>query len=127
MNEPQAHRTRRRRSREEAERLVVEYEQSGLTRRIFCRQHGISLATLDNYRRQRTCAPCQVPDATPATAITSAVRLVPVELVERSPLHGKAANSASIYIEMARGRRIAVTAGFDAATLTRLIAVLERA
>jgi hypothetical protein len=100
----------------------MEYEQSGLTRCVFCRQHGISLATLDNYRRQRACASSQAQDATPA------VRLVPVELVERSPLYGKtAANSASIYIEMARDRRIAVTAGFDAATLTRLIAVLEQA
>jgi hypothetical protein len=50
MNEPQVHRTSRRRSREEADRLVMEYEQSGLTRRAFCHRHGLSTATLDNYR-----------------------------------------------------------------------------
>jgi hypothetical protein len=110
----------------------MEYEQSGLTRRVFCRQHGISLATLDNYRRQRACAPSQAQDSAPvsisSSASSSAVTFVPVELVERSSLHRQTAgNGASIYIELARGRRIAVTAGFDAATLTRLIAVLEQA
>ena len=39
---------RRRRSREEADRLVLEYECSGMTREAFCRQHGLSAATLDN-------------------------------------------------------------------------------
>jgi hypothetical protein len=32
-----------------------------------------------------------------------------------------------LLVELAGGRRIAVPAGFDAATLTRLIAVLEQA
>jgi hypothetical protein len=41
----------RRRSRSEALRLAFEYEQSGLTRRAFSQQHGISLASLDNYRK----------------------------------------------------------------------------
>ena len=128
MYETEAHRPRRRRSREEADRLVIEYEQSGLTRRVFSRQHGISLATLDNYRRQRACGPGLAPDAGPAAASASAVTFVPVELVERSSLHSQTAgNGANLYIEMASGRRIAVTAGFDAVTLTRLIAVLEQA
>jgi hypothetical protein len=38
-----------------------------------------------------------------------------------------ASDGASLHLELAGGRRIAVTAGFDAATLTRLIAVLEQA
>jgi hypothetical protein len=106
----------------------MEYEQSGLTRRAFCQQHGISFATLDNYRRQRARAPRQAQDAAPAAAITSAVTFVPVELVERSSLHRQTAGDGAIlHIELASGRRIAVTAGFDAATLTRLIAVLEQA
>ena len=106
----------------------MEYEQSGLTRRVFCRQHGISLATLDNYRRQRGCGPGQAEDSAPAAINSSAVTFVPVELVERSSLHRQTAGiGASIYIELVSGRRIAVTAGFDATTLTRLIAVLEQA
>ena len=126
MNESQAHRTRRRRSRVEADRLVSEFEQSGLTRRIFCRQHGLSLATLDNYRRQRASGPGQAQDSASAPISAPACPLVPVELVERSSPHRLMANDgANIHIELVGGRRIAVTAGFDAATLTRLIAVLE--
>src|ERR1019366_5806951 len=113
MDETQAHRIRRRRSREEADRLVLEYEQSGLTRRIYCRQHGLSLATLDSYRRRRSCGSGQAKDAAPATAIASAVTFVPVELVERSPLHRRPADSAaSLHIELANGRRICVSCGF---------------
>ena len=108
--------------------MVLEYEQSGLTRRVFCSEHGLSLATLDNYRRQRVCAPSQAPDAAPAAISASAVTFVPVELVERSsPRRQTADDGANLHIELAGGRRIAVTAGFDAGTLTRLIAVLEQA
>jgi len=128
MDETQAHRTGRRRSREEADRLVMEYEQSGLTRRIFCRQHELSLATLDNYRRQRACSSDHAQYAAPAPASAPAATFVPVELVERSLPHRQTADDgASLHIELAGGRRIAVTTGFDAATLTRLIAVLEQA
>jgi len=128
MSEQQAHRTRRRRSREEADRLVMEFEQSGLTRRIFCRQHGLCVATLGNYRRQRAYGPGQAQDAAPAPTSCPAFTFVPVELVERSSPHRQTADDvASLHIELAGKRRIAVTAGFDAATLTRLIAVLEQA
>ena len=128
MSEPQAHRTRRRRSREDADRLVMEYEQSGLTRRTFCRQHGLSLATLDKYRRQFACDPGHARASTPASMSAPAVTFVPVELVERSSPHRQTANDgASLHIELVGGRRIAVTVGFDAATLTRLITVLEQA
>jgi len=106
----------------------MEFEQSGLTRRIFCRQHGLSPATLDNYRKRRTCSPSQAQDAVSATTSGPAVRLVPVELVERSSSHRQmAVDGASLHIELAGGRRIAVTAGFEAATLTRLLAVLDEA
>jgi transposase-like protein len=49
---------RRRRSREAAERLVLEFAQSGLTRRDFCARHGLSVAALDQYRKRgRTLEP----------------------------------------------------------------------
>ena len=106
----------------------MEYEQSGLTRRVFCRQHGLSLATLDNYRRQRACGPGQAQDAACAPTSASAVTFIPVELVERSSPHRPMADDgARLHIELAGGRRIAVTAGFDTVTLTRLIAVLGQA
>lgn len=42
----------RRRSREEAELLVLEYKRSGMTRGAFCSHHGLSAATLDKYRKR---------------------------------------------------------------------------
>ena len=49
----QAVRIRRRRSRAEVERLVAEYEASGLDRSAFCQQRGLSLSTLARYRRRQ--------------------------------------------------------------------------
>jgi hypothetical protein len=43
---------RKRRSRAEVEKLVGEYEASGLTRDGFCQQHGVSVEALDKYRRR---------------------------------------------------------------------------
>jgi hypothetical protein len=40
---------KRRRSRAEVERLVGEYEASGLGRTAFCQQRGLSLSTLPNF------------------------------------------------------------------------------
>ena len=45
---------RRRRSRAEAEQLVVEYEASGMSRAEFCQKQGLSLATLARYRKRRS-------------------------------------------------------------------------
>src|ERR1017187_5940156 len=44
---------RRRRSRGEAEQAVAEYEASALSRADFCRQRGLSLATLARYRKRQ--------------------------------------------------------------------------
>jgi signal recognition particle GTPase len=51
--------------------------------------------------------------------------LARVEFVEKSATHPE--QHDPLLVELAGGRRIAVSAGFDAATLTRLIAVLEQA
>jgi transposase-like protein len=47
MNGKQMDGVRQRRSREEVERLVDEYETSGLGRQEFCNKHGLSLSTLN--------------------------------------------------------------------------------
>ena len=44
------------RSREAAEELVREFEASGLSRKDFCAQRGLSLGTLDLYRKRRRVA-----------------------------------------------------------------------
>jgi transposase-like protein len=122
MTEPQEHKVRRRRSREEAARLVLEYEQSGLTRQAFCRRHGLSLATLDNYRKRSASVGEAVPDGA-----SHSITFIPLELVEQPAVaRPEARQGATLFVELAGGRRIGVVGGFDALTLTRLIAVLER-
>jgi hypothetical protein len=111
----------RRRSRSEALRLAFEYEQSGLTRRAFSRQHGISLASLDNYRKLRGGHSSSMQSS--ATALD----LVPVELIDGVSPAQPQDPDAGICLVLSKGRRISITTGFDAATLVRLVAVLEQA
>ena len=101
----------RRRGRAEADRLVSEFEQSGMTRTAFCRVRGIAAHTLDYYRRMRRGRA----QATP--------QLLPVELVESLP-HGSS-QGPLLRVELANGRRVLVEAGFDAALLRRVVAALE--
>jgi hypothetical protein len=110
---------RRRRNRGEIEQLVKAYEQSGLTRHAFCVQHGLSVATLDKYRQRSRRMERQ----------TDLNRIVPVELVRSHSLNSSATVSGdgALYLELARGRRIAVNCGFDATTLLRLVTTLEEA
>lgn len=137
MSEVSGVAVRRRRSREEAERLALEFAQSGLTRRVFCAQHGLSVAALDQYRRRgRTLEP-------PPTQQQSAPsqgfqrqgfvagvenRILPVEIVRRTaPVCASAVErDRALWVELANGRRIEVMHGFDASTLERLVAVLEK-
>ena len=94
-----------RRSREEAERLVREYERSRMTRRAFCEAQGIAPHTLDYYRRRHGGA---------ARAETG--QLLPVQLVGPLPARG-----AHLRVELGNGRRIAIEEGFDALLLQRLL------
>jgi len=108
---------RRRFSREEAKQLVGEYEASGLTRQTFCAGRGLSVAALDKYRRQ-------VAAATQRTA-SSEGRLVTVEVM---PGNSASKVGTALYVrvgERAPDRRWEWI--FDAATLERLLAVLEQA
>ena len=107
---------RRHRSRVEADRLAVEFEQSGLTRQAFCAQHGLPVRTLTRYCKRRR-------PETPAAAS----RILPVEFVSSGappPLTG--VSRGGLWVELGNGRRIAVAQGFDAPTLERLVAVLEQ-
>jgi hypothetical protein len=113
---------RRRRSRVEADRLVLEFERSGLTRQTFCAQHGLSVAALDKYRRR-----CAL-NRQPTQPRSSVNRILPVEFVGGiAPARASGAESCrTLCVELANGRRIEVADGFDASTLERLVAVLEK-
>jgi len=110
---------RRRRSRVEAERLVLEFERSGLSRRAFCAQHGLSVPSLDQYRKR-----CRdVISSSPGRRLwrTGFFRW------SLSSLGHCGGELAVIAVELANGRRIEVAPGFDGSTLERLVAVLEKA
>ena len=132
MMEPREYRQRRHRSREEAVRLVMEFEQSGLTRQAFCRKYGLSPATLDYYRKRRASGASARSVVSPSTPSLAGVTLVPLEISEHSVTQSVIAgnetgNGATLFVELASGRRVGVVGGFDASTLRRLIAVLEQA
>jgi hypothetical protein len=95
--------------REEAERLVREYEQSKMRRAAFCQARGIAPHTLDYYRRKHG-----------SRERAEIGQLLPVQLVGALPARG-----SHLRVELENGRRIAVEEGFDAQLLRRLIAVLE--
>jgi transposase-like protein len=132
MMEPQEHRQNRRRSREEAVRFVMEFEQSGLTRQAFCLKHGLSPATLDYYRKRGASGASARSVVSPSTPSLPGVTLVPVEVSEYSVTQSVIAgnetcNGATLFVELASGRCVGVVSCFDAGTLRRLIAVLEQA
>ena len=106
---------RRRRSRAEAELLAREFEASGLTRRAFCSQHGLSVAALDKYRQQQV-----------RRIAERGGRMVPVEVV--TGLATPSSHSGSeLWLELPNGWRIGVGSSFDGATLKRLVAALVEA
>ena len=97
------------RRRVNGERLVREFEQSRMTRKVFCRVQGIALHTLDYYRHKHR-----------SQKQRSAGQLVPVQLVGPLPSKG-----SHLRVELGNGRRIAVEEGFDVLLLKRLVAALE--
>jgi hypothetical protein len=137
MSESSGVSVRRRRSKVEFERLVLEFERSGLTRQAFCVHHGLSVAALDKYRRRCRTWEHQPAPAQAATnrgpqrqVLVAGVenRILPVELVNSAaPSRACAVDSCrALWVELANGRRIEVAHGFDASTLERLVIVLEK-
>jgi hypothetical protein len=120
-------RVQQRRSRAEAEQLVDAFECSGLGRREFCQKHDVAVGTLDFWRKRRRQERGAVADnrlrarkVRAMAEVASSSRLVAVELAGT-------ATSGRLAVVLSRGRRVEVSEGFDAATLERLLAVLEQA
>jgi transposase-like protein len=108
----------RRRSSAEIRRLVEEFVQSGLRQSEFCRQRGVVLNTLKRYLKRDRDRKVQKSKA-------GGGALVAVEVTAASPAQSREPHS-SLAVVLSSGRRIEVGERFDAATLARLVAVLER-
>jgi len=96
--------------------LVAEYEASGLGRQEFCDKQGLSLSTLNRYRKRQQLG----------TETTTPSRLIPVE-ISRSRQAEASQPSGELLVWLDSGRRIEVRGGFDAKVLQQLIRVLEQA
>jgi len=111
-------RVQRRRSRAEADRLVEEFEQSGLGRKEFSAAHGLCVHTLDAWRKRIAQSRIQE-------------KIIPVEIVEdgkaalSSMRGGRVSRSGQFRVVLTDGVRVEVEPGFDAAELRRLIAALR--
>jgi hypothetical protein len=115
MNAKQIEGVRRRRTRAEVEKLVSEYEASGLRQQQFCEEHGLSLSTLNRHRKRKQRGP-ETPTHT---------RLIPVEISEKQ--RDVTRQGGELVVWLSSGRRIEVRGGFDPKVLEQLVRVLERA
>lgn len=105
---------KRRRTAAEIEQIVREFENSGLNRNQFCRQRGLTFGVLNRGLRRRQAGCCA----------GGGDGLIAVE-VAGNARDAEPSSSCGLAVVLGRGRRIAVNAGFDAATLQRLVHVLE--
>ena len=106
---------KRRRTAAELEQIVREFESSGLNRSQFCQQKGLTWAVLNRYLRRLQ---------TRGGSGVSQEGLIAVELADNQ-LGAERSGSGGPAVVLGRGRRIAVSPGFDAVTLQRLVQVLE--
>ena len=109
------------------EQLVDAFEASGLRRREFCQKHDVAVWTLDFWRKRRrqkrgvvASHQLEARKEHAGVEVASSGRLVAVELAGT-------ATSGRLTVVLPRGRRVEVSEGFDAATLERLLGVLEQA
>jgi len=105
---------RRRRTRAEVQQTLAEFLSSGMNHEEFCSSRGICRSTLYRYLRKQHSPQKLAP----------ANQLVPVELVDVGGATGN--RCVGLAVVIGNGRRIEVGQAFDAATLKRLLAVLDQ-
>jgi hypothetical protein len=104
----------KRRSREEIQRLMLEFESSGSRQNEFCRKHGLALSTLQRRLKKRRLDQGEAKSS----------RLVAVELASKRR-DGNNRTLCALEVVLASGRRIEVRRDFDSETLLRVVEVLE--
>jgi len=95
----------------EVERIIADFERSGMRRREYCERHGIALPTLDWYRRR-------------VRASRSSTHLVPVK-IENSAIPSPATGTAppGFTLVLGNGCRIETGWNFSDEALVRLIRI----
>src|SRR5947209_8294602 len=89
------------------QRMVRRWERGGLSVRAFCQEEGVSEPSFYDWRRRLARRDAEV-------------QFIPVEVVPEP-------TAAELELVLDGGRRLRIGPGFDAATLQRLLAVLEEA
>ena len=108
--------TAKRRTREEIRQVVAEFATSGMQGSEFCRSRGISRSTLDRHLRKQRAQ---------AQGRRAGHRLLAVE-VRAGSGENRAGNSGGLVVALSSGHRIEVNRDFDAATLERVLMVLDK-
>jgi lambda repressor-like predicted transcriptional regulator len=108
--------------------VVTQWRASGLSQKEFCRRRGISDRALNNWLykspyRERVARILTARSQDKLDAET--LRFLPVAVLSATPDTDSRSSCATIEIVLPSGPRIAVTPGFDAETLRRVVAVLE--
>jgi hypothetical protein len=102
------------RSAEQVEQLMREYEASGLTRREYCERIGMPMSTFDYYRQRASRK------AAAQRRATSKRALVKVEIE-----HDTAQPQGAFTLVLRNGRRIESAWSFSEQDLERLIRLAE--
>ena len=120
-------------SSEQAASILAEWKKSGLKLATFAKQRGLLPERLRWWRDKL------MPEAKPKAPAGSAIRFAPVRVARKGSTRPAPSSSpppsvsppetmegaANLEVVLANGRRVRVAPGFDAASLTRLIATLE--
>jgi hypothetical protein len=92
---------------EKRQRVVTDFEQSGLSRREYCSRIHLSVNTLDNWRRK--------------VKMRAAPKFARVEIAALA----RQSSSSRLTLVLVNGRRIETEAGFDEHEVARLIRAAE--
>jgi hypothetical protein len=90
-------------------RWISQWQTSGLSVRDFCARHRLATASFYNWRRVLERRAAEEPAFVPVQVVADAVP----------------AQASALEVVLVHGRAVRVAPGFDAATLRRLLAVLE--
>jgi hypothetical protein len=114
MHPEQQIEVQKRRPRSEVRQLVAEFVNSGIEATEFCRSRGLSRSTLYHHLKKKPAE---------GNPVSEGIELLAVEVAGvkcSSPI-----GQGQLAVVLGNARRVEVNPGFDAATLARLVSVLE--